>query len=256
MDGSMRRRVFFRSFFLQAFWSFERMQNLGFLFAIDPWLDRIYADPQRRKEASLRHLEYFNTQPYMASYLLGLVGGLEEKLSRSGAGDRPALEAGISDAKKMLSPALAAVGDRLFWGSLRPSCAAVSMLATLALWTASFPFPVFLGCLAFLILFNAPAIWLRWRGLEAGLQGRESVVADMEIIRPGLMGLWARRAGFFAACAGTVAAMVVPPAGGGASFWNLAVLSGCLFLKKKGVSALRIFSGLVAAGVILEALRP
>ena len=42
--------------FLQAAWNRRGMQNLGFAYAIDPALRRLYADPARRTAALRRHL--------------------------------------------------------------------------------------------------------------------------------------------------------------------------------------------------------
>ncbi len=60
------------------------MQSLGFAYAIEPVLRKLYPD-QAEYESRLRiHLEYFNTQPYLASFILGAVvtiGG--------GPGNRP-----------------------------------------------------------------------------------------------------------------------------------------------------------------------
>ncbi len=35
-------QVFIRSFFVQALWNYERMQNIGFAFAVEPFLRRAY----------------------------------------------------------------------------------------------------------------------------------------------------------------------------------------------------------------------
>ena len=35
-------QAFLRSFFLQALWNFERMQNVGFAFSVEPLLKRAH----------------------------------------------------------------------------------------------------------------------------------------------------------------------------------------------------------------------
>ncbi|MGA2090005.1 MAG: PTS system mannose/fructose/sorbose family transporter subunit IID, partial [Endomicrobiales bacterium] len=45
--------VFLRSFALQAVWNFERMQNVGFAYALMPVLNVLYPDPAKRSEALL-----------------------------------------------------------------------------------------------------------------------------------------------------------------------------------------------------------
>ena len=59
--------VLFRSFFLQCSWNLERMQNLGFLYSLMPVLKKLYPREQDLREAQARHLELFNSQPYMVS---------------------------------------------------------------------------------------------------------------------------------------------------------------------------------------------
>ncbi|MBI2361899.1 MAG: PTS system mannose/fructose/sorbose family transporter subunit IID, partial [Elusimicrobia bacterium] len=71
-----------RGLLLQAGWNFEGMQNLGFLYAIEPGLARIHHDPEERRRAMMRHLGFFNTQPYMAGFAVGACMALEEDAVR------------------------------------------------------------------------------------------------------------------------------------------------------------------------------
>ncbi|MFA6029995.1 MAG: PTS system mannose/fructose/sorbose family transporter subunit IID [Elusimicrobiota bacterium] len=252
MSAGLRRRVFARSLLLQGAWSFERMQNLGFLFALEPALERAHGP--RRAEAAQRHLEYFNTQPYMSGFALGAAAGMEERLSRETDPARAAAAAErLSAVKRSLASGLAALGDRFFWGSLRPACAAAAVAAWGILWTLDVPFPVLAGCLLYLALFNAAALWTRWEGLRIGFEEQESL--------PKALGRWPwqsgaaalRTAGLVLVGSTALAALIVPPWG---SFtpWNLAVLAACLALKARGICAARIYAGLCALGVIIGAL--
>ncbi len=48
-------------------WNFERMQALGFCFSMVPAIRRLYPENnEARKQAIRRHLEFFNTQPFVA----------------------------------------------------------------------------------------------------------------------------------------------------------------------------------------------
>ncbi|MBI5242055.1 MAG: PTS system mannose/fructose/sorbose family transporter subunit IID [Elusimicrobia bacterium] len=252
MDRRLQSRIFTRSFLMQACWSFERMQNLGFLFAIEPWLDRIYPEPERRRAAAARHLEFFNTQPYMASWTLGVVGALEERLARSPEQDRPTAEARLGALKKAMASALAAVGDTLFWGALRPACAAVAIAAWGLFWTAGLPHPILAGCLLYLALFNIPALWTRWQGIRLGYLWQESLSAELGRYRWQRAAVWIRIAGLSAAVLTALAALLVPP-WGAFSRWSVAVLGACVALKAAGVSAGRIYLGLIALGTVLAA---
>ncbi len=143
--------VFRRSFLIQASWSYERMQSIGFAFAIEPVLRKLYPD-RAEYESRLRiHMEYFNTQPYLASFILGAVARMEEDRSNG----RKVSE-DVSSLKAALMAPLGALGDTFFWGALKPfaSVVAVALLMTGHWW----------GPLLFLVFYNM------WHvGLRAGM---------------------------------------------------------------------------------------
>jgi len=156
--------VFWRSFFLQASWSYDRMQSLGFSFALIPVLRRLYGSGEEFSKRLAVHMEYFNTQPYFASFILGAAARLEEDRAAGAAAD-PA------EMKKSLMAPLGAVGDSFFWGSLKPlaATAAVAVILSGAWWAP----------LLFLGLYNAFHVGLRWSLLLEGYRSRGDVVALM-----------------------------------------------------------------------------
>ena len=76
-----RISVWLRSTFLQGSWNYERMQNGGWAFAMIPAIKRLYKTKEERSAALKRHLEFFNTHPYVASPILGVTLALEEERS-------------------------------------------------------------------------------------------------------------------------------------------------------------------------------
>ena len=89
LGAGMRRRLFRRSLQLQSCWNFERMQSLGLAFCLEPWLARCWAGQDgAARAARLRHHEFFNTQPYMAALVVGMVCALEEEAAAAPAGER------------------------------------------------------------------------------------------------------------------------------------------------------------------------
>lgn len=135
-----RFKVFWRSQFLQASWNFERMQNVGWAYAMIPALKKMYKSKEERSEALKRHLEFFNTHPYLASPVLGVTLTLEEERASGKEVDNAAIQ-GVKIG--MMGP-LAGVGDPVFWGTLRPILGAFA--ASLALggsWAG--PIIFFLG---------------------------------------------------------------------------------------------------------------
>lgn len=148
-------QVAFRSFFLQASWNFRGMMSMGFLYSIKPGLDQIWDDGPQRQIAYRRHMEYFNTNPYFASIVMGVTLALEERVAKGEIGEEI-----IRDTKEGLMTALAALGDGFFWDSWRPFVAAFALI---------FAFNNYLFTpLLFLLIYNVPALVLRFRGVYWG----------------------------------------------------------------------------------------
>jgi PTS system mannose-specific IID component len=166
----VRTRAAFRALLLQGAWNFDRMQNLGWAFCVEPALRELYPDPARRSAALRRHLELFNTHPYMAGYVLGAALRAEAEAAAGEGGEER-----VSTIKTRLSPALAAVGDSFFWATLRPTAALVGVVW---LWLA--PHPLHLAApLVFLAVYNFPGLWLRLHSLEVGWSQGEAVAVHV-----------------------------------------------------------------------------
>lgn len=150
-------RVCLRSLLLQATWNFERMQNLGFAYALWPALSELYREPERLDQAARRHLEVFNTHPYMASIVLGVVLNMEEDLAEGGSTS----EAQVRSIKLGLLGSYGAIGDGLIWGAVKPLAFLCGLLAGVATspWVA---------VLVFLGVYNAGHVALRVGGFFAG----------------------------------------------------------------------------------------
>lgn len=183
--------VFVRSFFMQAGWNYERFQNLGFAFAITPALRKIYGSGQALNAALLRHLGPFNTQPYMTGFVLGNIIGMEEELAGR-AGDA-GLEARLLGVKQAMASGFAAIGDRVFWGRLKPLttqlCIVVWMLAGFYGWlfTGSVEQPsapiLFAGPCAGIAVYGAFTVYLRWAGLKRGIECRGRASCGLDAMR-------------------------------------------------------------------------
>ena len=162
-------KSFFRLFLLQASWNFERMQNVGVLFVLEPVLRTLYRD-ELLQEACQRHLSYFNTHPYMAAPVLGATIALEEKRACGLEGTFS-----VDDFKRMAMAPYAAIGDAFFWGGVRPlvACLAIFFASKESLWA-----PVI-----FLVLFNLPHLWTRLFGFVRGYQRGISIVEIVQRYR-------------------------------------------------------------------------
>jgi len=121
-------RMALRANLLQATWNYERQQGVGWAYALQPALEKLYPEAAVRSERLAEHTAYFNTQPTLASLALGAAARLEEQRA---AGQGPDA-VGMARVKAVLGSTLAALGDRLFWFSLRPFAAALGVLVALA----------------------------------------------------------------------------------------------------------------------------
>nr|WP_314263618.1 PTS mannose transporter subunit IID [uncultured Moellerella sp.] len=162
------RGVFLRSNLFQGSWNFERMQALGFCFSMIPVIRRLYPENNDdRKQAIKRHLEFFNTHPYVAAPVLGVTMAMEEQRANGAEID----DAAINGIKVGLMGPLAGVGDPIFWGTVRPVFAALG--AGIAM-TGSL-----LGPLLFFVLFNIVRLLTRYYGVTYGYKKGLDIVQDM-----------------------------------------------------------------------------
>ena len=71
-------RIFLRSFFIQATFTLKEKLGVGFGFALLPGIKRISENHEQTQRLLKRHSEYFNSHPFMSSFILGSVLRLEE----------------------------------------------------------------------------------------------------------------------------------------------------------------------------------
>ena len=87
-----RRSVMLRSQFLQGSWNYERMQNGGWAYSLIPALKKLYPNKDDASAALKRHLEFFNTHPYIAAPILGVTLALEEERANGAQIDDAAIQ--------------------------------------------------------------------------------------------------------------------------------------------------------------------
>jgi len=71
MPFGLHLAVFLRSLSLQASWNPQRMQNLGLLVTMLPWLHRRPRTLQFDRRFCRRYFTFFNTNPYLANFVIG-----------------------------------------------------------------------------------------------------------------------------------------------------------------------------------------
>lgn len=162
-----RIAVCWRSTFLQGSWNYERMQNGGYCYAMIPAIKRLYTTKEEQAAALKRHLEFFNTQPYVAAPILGVTLALEEDR----ANGAPVDNAAIQGVKVGMMGPLAGVGDPIFWFTVRP------ILGALA---ASFAMSGnIIGPILFFILWNVIRYAFLWYTQEFGYKAGTAITKDL-----------------------------------------------------------------------------
>lgn len=162
-----RLAVAWRSTFIQGSWNYERMQNGGWAFSMIPAIKKLYKTKEERTAALKRHLEFFNTHPYIASPILGVTLALEEER----ANGAPVDDVAIQGVKVGMMGPLAGVGDPVFWFTVRPILGALG--ASLALSGS------IVGPLLFFVVWNLIRIAFLWYTQEFGYKVGTSIAKDM-----------------------------------------------------------------------------
>jgi PTS system mannose-specific IID component len=158
-----------RLFLLQALWNYERMQGVGFAYALAPAVRRVSKDDATAARELVPHLGYFNTHPVMASVAVGVTADQVERRAR---GEEAFDAAGLTRVKQALGASLAAMGDPLFWSAVRPLVG----LAAVYGWKEG---KSELAALVLLSGYNAIALGYRARGLFAGYARGLKYVAQL-----------------------------------------------------------------------------
>ncbi|MFQ5636587.1 MAG: PTS system mannose/fructose/sorbose family transporter subunit IID [bacterium] len=148
--------LFYRSLFLQAGWNPERMQGLGYCFSVLPFVKKLIKNKADRIHFLNRNLEFFNTHPYMSTWIIGATIKLAEQQLVAGASESVSPER----FKKRMSEQLAALGDQIFWCLVRPISAMLGILSALYFGI--------LGPVVFLVAYNIPHLYVRIKGSIEG----------------------------------------------------------------------------------------
>ncbi|EOL43599.1 PTS system mannose/fructose/sorbose family transporter subunit IID [Enterococcus caccae] len=118
LDKKTLNKMVWRSLFLQASFNYERMQAGGWLYAILPGLKKIHGKDKDDLAASMSHnLEFFNTHPFLVTFVMGIVLSLEQNKA-----DIPTIRA----VRVAAMGPLGGIGDALFWFTLVPITAGIT----------------------------------------------------------------------------------------------------------------------------------
>jgi PTS system mannose-specific IID component len=167
ISKSIRRKVWWRLGFEQGSWNFERMHNLGFAYIMAPVIKKLYPKKEDQISALKRHLEFFNTHPYVAAPIVGVTMAMEEAKAKG----EPVDDAAINGVKVGMMGPLAGVGDPIFWGTIRPVLGAFA--ASFAA-TGSIAAPII-----FFVVWNIIRMAFLWYTEELGYKQGTNITSDL-----------------------------------------------------------------------------
>lgn len=157
-ERKMCKHVYLRTMSLSASYNYETQQALGFTYAMIPVIKMFYKDPEKQRQALIRHNELFNTTPTMGGIITGLAASMEKEASLNPDFDTSS----ISAIKIALMGPFAGIGDSIFWGTLR----VISLGVGISLAQSG----NILGVLVHLLIYNIPAHMLRYYGVFKGYE--------------------------------------------------------------------------------------
>lgn len=173
LTAADRKKVWWRHQFLQGSWNYERMQNGGWCYSMIPAIKKLYTNKDDQIAALKRHLEFYNTHPYVSAPVIGVTLALEEER----ANGAPVDDAAIQGVKVGMMGPLAGVGDPVFWFTVRPILGALG--ASLALSGS------IAGPLLFFFAWNIIRMVFLWYTQEFGYKVGSAIAKDFS---GGLMG--------------------------------------------------------------------
>ena len=117
LDKKTLNKMVWRSLNLQGSFNYERMQANGWLYGILPGLLAIHGEGTEDLKLSMGHnLEFFNTHPFLVTFVMGIVLSLEQQKADIGT---------IRAVRVAAMGPLGGIGDAIFWFTLVPIAAGI-----------------------------------------------------------------------------------------------------------------------------------
>lgn len=166
LDKKTLNKMVWRSLNLQGSFNYERMQAAGWLYSILPGLEKIHGDNEEDLKISMGHnLEFFNTHPFLVTFVMGIVLSLEQQKADIGT---------IRAVRVAAMGPLGGIGDAIFWFTLVPITAGIT--ANMAI-NGSIAGPIL-----FLLIFNivqfGVRFWLMYWSYNMGTKAIEMLTAN------------------------------------------------------------------------------
>lgn len=163
-------RIAYSSFYIQALWSYEKMLSAGYANCLLPVARRCLSGVDELKAYMVRNLRFFNTHPYMAGWIIGAALKMDFDASSNRISPEQA-----DRFRKRLSESLGAIGDQLFWNTLKPLTALLGVMTAVYCGIA--------GLVVFLLLYNLPHFYHRVIGPRQGFSEGLDVIKRLSFRR-------------------------------------------------------------------------
>ncbi|MEG0709832.1 MAG: PTS system mannose/fructose/sorbose family transporter subunit IID [Longicatena sp.] len=180
------KTFFYSEGFVSGF-NYEKQEAPGFVFSMMPVIEKIYTDPEEKKEAYRRHSELFLTEARLSHFVIGLTAAMEER----NANEHDIDPVSIGAIKSALMGPLAGIGDSLYHGTLRPIMAGLAISMVIASNYTSV-----LGPVVFVLVMALVGQALRFFGIFKGYEKGVEFVGAMQ--SSGLIGKMTKYAGIAA----------------------------------------------------------
>lgn len=167
-ETSILKKMWWRMHFGGLTFNMTKMQANGFTIIMTPALDEIYKDDlEGRKEALVRHNQFYNSHNVMTGFIAGLTAALEKEKKEKG----DVTAATIQSVKVSLMGPTAGIGDSFFYNVLRVIAAGVGIgiCATGNI----------LGSILFFAIYAVPQLIARWYLLKAGYVSGQNFVDEL-----------------------------------------------------------------------------
>ena len=146
LDKKTLNKMVWRSLNLQGSFNYERMQANGWLYGILPGLLAIHGEGTEDLKLSMGHnLEFFNTHPFLVTFVMGIVLSLEQQKADIGT---------IRAVRVAAMGPLGGIGDAIFWFTLVPIAAGICSNMAIE--------GNVMGPILFLVIFNAVQFAVRF----------------------------------------------------------------------------------------------
>ena len=120
-------RIFLRTYLINAAYNMRGLQNVGFIYALEPGLEAVYSDQAGLRQAKGRYLRHHNCHPFWTPFLAGVFLRTESEIAAGRMA--PATFMSIKDTA---TNSLSALGDSVFSGTFLATWALVSTALIIA----------------------------------------------------------------------------------------------------------------------------